>query len=66
MSMNDIERLLWHEVKVLAKNPKLRKKDIQEWTSGEIAPREDEAVFKDIELLGMKWQVAILKKDDKR
>ena len=65
MSVRDIERALWREAKVVAKNPKLRQKDITEWTSGSPSPTKDEIVLT-IRYLDMDWSVCLLKEHDKR
>ncbi len=63
--MNDIERRLWQEVKVIVKNPKLRLKDIREWTSGKPKQLEGETVIK-VNAYQMEWSVVILSDLDKR
>ena len=45
MSIASFERELVDEARRILKNPKLRKKDLQEWSTSDIAPREDEVVI---------------------
>jgi hypothetical protein len=46
MSMATLERAILAGMKTTFNNPKLRLKDIQEWSTGEITPRAGEvAVF---------------------
>jgi hypothetical protein len=42
MSMATLERAILGGAKVVFNNPKLRQKDIQEWSSGEIKPHDGE------------------------
>ena len=44
MSMATLEHMILWEAKRLFKNPRLKMKDIQEWSSGEIKPHEGEVV----------------------
>ncbi len=62
MSLQTLERMILTDAKILFKNPKLRMKDILEWSTGDIKPQEGEVVV---------WvktgaNVAILKTNDKR
>ncbi len=45
MSMATLERAILAGAKVLLNNPKLRIKDIQEWSSGDIVAQEGEVVI---------------------
>lgn len=65
MSMRDIERAVCDAARVALNNPKLRLKDLQEWTSGTIPPREGEVVV-NVHAIGMNWDVAVLAVCDKR
>ncbi len=44
MSMATLERAVLAGAKLVFKNPKLKMKDIQEWSSGEIDAHEGEVV----------------------
>jgi len=44
MSMATLERAILAGAKELFKNPRLKMKDIQEWSSGEIKPHDGEVV----------------------
>jgi hypothetical protein len=44
MSMATLERAVLTGAKIAFKNPKLKMKDIQEWSSGDITPHEGEVV----------------------
>lgn len=63
MSMRSLESVILRSARHLFSNPKLRLKDIQEWNSGKIEPKNDE-VTEFIPDPGV--FVTILKKDDKR
>ena len=45
MSIRDLEAAILAELKVVAKNNKLRQKDIMEWSTGEIKPQEGETLY---------------------
>lgn len=45
MSFATLEREVLAELKQVAKNSKLRLKDIMEWSTGEIKPQEGETYF---------------------
>ncbi len=67
MSMLELERRIWKEAKETFNNPKLRLKDILEWSTSEDGAKEnlrDGEVMIGIPSLGV-W-VVILKKHDKR
>jgi hypothetical protein len=64
MSMATLERAILANAKVVFKNPKLRMKDILEWSSGEIKPENDTEVTARIPDPGV-W-ATILKTNDKR
>jgi hypothetical protein len=63
MSMATLESAILAGAKVVFNNRKLRKKDIQEWSSGEILPQEGEVVA-EVPDPGV-W-IAIKKEYDKR
>jgi len=63
MSMRDLEGIIKNEAAMILNNHKLRIKDMQEWSSGEIAPHEGEVVIK---LQSMSIWVAVKKEMDKR
>lgn len=44
MGMRELEAAILRELQLIAGNKKLRQKDIQEWTTGDIKPREGESV----------------------
>ena len=43
--MASLEKAILSELKLVTKNNKLRLKDIMEWSTSVISPREDEEVF---------------------
>ena len=45
MSMATLEKAILVSAQALLKNPKLKKKDILEWNSGDIKAQEGEAVI---------------------
>lgn len=67
MGFSEEDRRILAEAKVLFKNPKLRHKDIQEWTVDEETAKENcqdgEVVA---ELPGLRIWVCVFKVDDKR
>jgi len=46
MSLRTLELQILNELRIVAKNPKLRLKDLLEWRTGPIEPQEGEVVFK--------------------
>ena len=46
MSMKDLERAVLEELKTFTKNPKLKMKNIMEWSTGEIKAQADEKLVK--------------------
>ena len=44
MSMATLERAILHGAREVLKNPKLRQKDIQEWSTGNIQAEDGEVV----------------------
>ena len=42
MSLNKLETEIWHECQTILQNPKMRKKDLLEWSIGAIEPRDGE------------------------
>jgi hypothetical protein len=63
MSMATLERAILAGAKLVFNNPKLRTKDIREWSSGDIAPIDGE-VMAHVPDPGV--YVCILKEHDKR
>lgn len=45
MGMKQLQAAVLAEAKEVTGNKKLRQKDIMEWTTGEIEPREDETIY---------------------
>lgn len=45
MSMRELEAGILAELKQVAKNTKIRQKDIMEWSTGKIEPQEGETYF---------------------
>jgi hypothetical protein len=45
MSFATLERAVLAELKVVAKNSKIRLKDIMEWSTGELKPQEGETYY---------------------
>lgn len=43
MSTRDLDRAIQSEAAGILNNPKLRQKDCQEWSTGEIVARDDDA-----------------------
>lgn len=64
MSMATLEREIVAEARVIFNNPKLRNKDLREWSTGEIAPDGDDEVVAYCPTLGV--FVCIFKRDDRR
>ena len=58
MTMRDLELAVLAEARTVTQNPKLRLKDILEWTTGEIDPRDDEQIY---QLPTLKVQIAVRK-----
>ena len=46
MSVAAFERVLWREAQQVLKNPKLKLKEIMEWSTAEIKPQEGEICVK--------------------
>lgn len=63
MSMATLEREILAQAKLLLKNPKLRMKDILEWSTGVVVPRKDEIEFR---LPDPGCNVCVAKVHDKR
>lgn len=66
MSLQSLERALWQKAKQVFRNPKLRLKDILEWSSSQVAV---EGNLRDGEVMAKVsdgFWVAIAKKHDKR
>lgn len=63
MSLNQFESQIWRAAQRLLNNPKMRKKDLLEWSTGEVQGREGEVVLK-IEELGV--TIAVDQSIDKR
>lgn len=64
MSFATLERAILANAKVFFKNPKLRLKDLQEWSTGKIEPESAEEIVAFIPDPGV--YVAILAINDKR
>lgn len=45
MSMRDLERVIWAELKVVTGNSKIRLKDIMEWSTGPIEAENGEKLI---------------------
>lgn len=58
MSLRTLELEILRELRVVAKDAKLRLKDIQEWSTGKIKPHEGEIVYF---LPALKMSVAVKK-----
>jgi len=61
--MATMEREILAQVKVIVKNSKLRKKDLLEWSTGDIKAQEGEVL---VRLPSLSINVCILKELDKR
>ena len=46
MSMKTFEAEILQELRIVAKNKKLRQKDIIEWSTGTVKPHEGETLYK--------------------
>lgn len=46
MGLRELEAAILKEAREVTGNKKLRQKDIMEWTTGDIRPRDDEAVYR--------------------
>ena len=65
MSVQDVERAITAEAREVLGNRKLRLKDVLEWRSATIAPRDGETVI-EVDAFGMHWWVAVPTSCDKR
>lgn len=63
MTTHDVTRASWHEAREVLNNPKLRLKDILEWSTGPIVEIDGETAIK-LPTLGV-W-VAVPKAADRR
>jgi hypothetical protein len=63
MSLRSFETLILAAAKITLNNPKLRLKDIAEWSTGEVKPHEGEIV---IALTEPRVNIAVLKTHDRR
>lgn len=45
MSMKNVEAAILRELRTVAKNPKIRQKDIMEWSTGEVKAQAGEKVY---------------------
>ena len=63
MSLRSVESDIASEARVVFKNPKLRVKDMMEWSSGDITPHEGEVVER---MPILKVSVAIKREMNKR
>ncbi len=64
MSFKEVEKAVWKEAKVVFNNPKLRLKDILEWSTGNPKPETDKEVVAKLPDIGV--SVCVLKVHDKR
>lgn len=44
MSVRELERSIWEEAKKVTGNPKMKLKELLEWSTGDIKPRDNEVV----------------------
>lgn len=56
MSVATLERSIWREAQLVLDRPKLKLKDIMEWSTGEIKPQPGEEVH---HLPGLQVNIAI-------
>ena len=63
MSLNSLETTVWRECQRLLENSKMRKKDLLEWSTGDIEPREGEIL---IHIPSLSINVVVLASLDKR
>ena len=63
MSMQSLEQEIRQHTAMILKNPRLRNKDLLEWSTGTIEPRNGEVV---VELPAMGISVAVKTEMDKR
>lgn len=63
MSMTILEKAIWLEAKTVLNNPKLKLKDIQEWSTSEILFHEGEVV---VQVPDLKVYIAVKVECDKR
>jgi len=63
MSMATLEREILAQSRLLLKNPKLKMKDILEWSTGTVVPRKDEI---EVRAPDPGVNICILKVHDKR
>ena len=64
MSIQDVEKAVWKEAKVVFNNPKLRLKDILEWSTGNVKAETAQEVVAKLPDMGV--SVCVLKVNDKR
>ena len=63
MGIRALEASILAELKQVAKNNKLRQKDIMEWSTGEIAPQPGETLYR---LPGLQINVSVKQNEVKR
>jgi hypothetical protein len=63
MSMATLEREILAQAKIAVKNPKLKMKDVLEWSTGDVKPQDGEVA---IRLDNPGCNICILKISDKR
>ena len=63
MSMQTLERAILAEAKTVLNNPKLKMKDIMEWSTGPVKAEDGEVI---VELPGLGVNVAVAKSNDLR
>ena len=57
MSLTQLETQIWQECQEILKNQKMRKKDLLEWSTGDVTPEEGETAIR-IERLGVNTVVS--------
>ena len=63
MSLNQLETQIWRECQRILENPKMRKKDLLEWSTGEVNAAEGEILLR-VDSLGV--NAVVLASLDKR
>lgn len=66
MSFQTLERVIIAEVRCLLKNPKIRIKDMLEWSSGEVKPDNANEIVVEVKAFDTRFQVAVCRNLDKR
>ena len=63
MSLNALDTQVWHECQRVLQNPRLRRRDVLEWSAGNVSAQEGEIIVH-LESLGV--NVAVLAVHDRR